>query len=120
MSTSSFMRLANDGGCGNDNSPQEDGRGLNALAQLVAKAIKDRLSEEIVDEILPKPTIAELEKMMDEAEKGGREFGNLLPDGSICRSHKKPVFASDLADAALCAIWGAGFEIVLRKPINAA
>lgn len=87
----------------------------NHLRVLIEQAITTRLHEEIVDEILPKPTIAELEKMMDEAAKEGRELGTLLPDGSICRSHPKPVFASDLADASLAALDSAGFEIVRVK-----
>ncbi len=85
------------------------------LQLLFSKAIKARLKEEIVDEILPKPTIAELEKMMDEAEKEGRELGRLLPSGEIMRSHPKPVFASDLADAVLSALQGEGLEIVASK-----
>jgi len=85
------------------------------LQILLAQAITARLKEEIVDEILPKPTIAELEKMMDEAEKEGRELGTLMSSGEIMRSHPKPVFASDLADAVLSALQSSGFEIVASK-----
>lgn len=87
------------------------------ICELIAKAIKKRLEEAVVDEILPKPTIAELEKMITDAEKEGRstaDIGRLLPDGSLARSHKKPVFASDLADAAISAIYDAEFKIVPR------
>lgn len=85
------------------------------LQVLLAQAITARLKEEIVDEIIPKPTIAELEKMIAEAEKEGKELGKLMPSGDIVRSHKKPVVASDLADAVLLAIQSSGFEIVPDK-----
>jgi hypothetical protein len=85
------------------------------LRVLLAQAITARLKEEIVDEIIPKPTIAELEKMMAEAEKEGKELGRLMLSGDIVRSHAKPVFASDLADAVLSAIQNSGFEIVSSK-----
>lgn len=85
------------------------------LQVLLVQAITARLKEEIVDDILPKPTIAELEKMMDEAEKEGKELGKLLPTGEIMRSHPKPVFARDLADAVLSALQTSGFEIVPSK-----
>jgi hypothetical protein len=84
------------------------------LKILLAQAITARLKEEII-EIIPKPTIAELEKMLNEAEKEGRELGTLTPTGDIVRSHSKPVFASDLADAVLSAIQTSGFEIVSKK-----
>jgi hypothetical protein len=85
------------------------------LQVLLAQAITARLKEEIVDEIIPKPTVAELEKMMTEAEKEGKEFGRIMPSGDIVRSHTKPVFASDLADAVLSAIQSSGFEIVSSR-----
>lgn len=85
------------------------------LQVLLAQAIIVRLKEEVVDEILPKPTIAELEKMMAEAEKEDKELGKLLPTGEIMRSHPKPVFARDLADAVLSALQTSGFEIVSSK-----
>ena len=86
-----------------------------AIGGLIAKAIKSRLEEAIVDEILPKPSIAELEKMILDAEKEGRsssDIGTLLPDGSLARTHRNPVFAADLADAAISAIYDGGFKIV--------
>ena len=85
------------------------------LQVLLAQAITTRLKEEVIDEILPKPSIAELEKMMAEAEKEGKELGRLMPSGEIMRSHPKPVFASDLADAVLSALQSSGFEIVSGK-----
>jgi hypothetical protein len=85
------------------------------LQVLLAQAITARLKEEVIDEILPKPSIAELEKMIDDAEKEGKELGRLMPSGEIMRSHSKPVFASDLADAVLSALQSSGFEIVSGK-----
>jgi len=85
----------------------------NHLQVLLAQAITARLKEEIVDDILPKPTIAELEKLINEAEKEGKELGQLMPDGSLVRSHSKPVFASDLADAVLSALQSSGFKIAV-------
>lgn len=82
------------------------------LQVLLAQAITARLKEQIIDEIIPKPTIAELEKIMDEAEKEGKELGTLMPTGEIMRSHPKPVFASDLADAVLSALVSSGFKII--------
>lgn len=92
----------------------EDSLNGVAMCERIAKAIKSRLEEAIVDEILPKPSIAELEKMFIDAEREGRnsDIGTILPDGSLVRSHKKPVFASDLADAAISAIYDGGFRIV--------
>jgi hypothetical protein len=89
-----------------------------AVIPAIAKAITLRLREEIVDDIPPKPTIAELEKMMEDAEKSGLDMPKMLPDGSLCVSHKKSVFASDLADAAMQAIRDAGFQVVPRKEDN--
>jgi hypothetical protein len=82
------------------------------LQVLLAQAITARLKEAIVDEVIPKPTIAELETMLDEAEKEGKELGTILPTGEITRSQSKPVFARDLADAVLSAIQSSGFKIV--------
>jgi hypothetical protein len=88
-----------------------------AMTEMIAKAIKRRLEEVIVEEILPKPSIDELEKMVLDAEKEGRsssDIGTLLPDGSLARTRKNPVFAPDLADAAISAIYDGGFKIVPR------
>src|ERR1700677_769376 len=81
------------------------------LKVLLAQAITSRLKEEIVDEILPKPTIAGLEKMIDD----GQNIGTIMPSGDIMRSHPKPVFASDLADAVLSALQSNGFQIISSK-----
>ena len=81
------------------------------LKVLLAQAITARLKEEIVDEILPKPSITELEKMIDDAQ----DIGTIMPSGEIMRSHPKPVFASDLADPVLSAIQSSGFEIIPDK-----
>lgn len=86
------------------------------LQVLLAQAITTRLHEEVVDEILPKPTIEELEKLLDE---NGRitidgDPVTMLASGELCKSHRKPVFASDLADAALSAIYSSGFRITVK------
>lgn len=82
---------------------------------LLAQAITARLKEQIVDEVISKPTIAELEIMMTKAEEEGKKIGTLMPNGDIMSSHPKPVFASDLVDAVLSALQSSGFEIVAGK-----
>lgn len=94
-----------------EHSPDFD-RGL--VIDLIAKAIKKRLQEAVVDEIILKPSIAELEARIKESEGNGGDnnIGTLLPDGSLVVSHTNPVFAPDLADAAIGAIYDAGFRIL--------
>jgi hypothetical protein len=89
-----------------------------AINGLIAQAIKSRLQEAVVVEILPKPSIAELEKLVADSAREdftATDIGTLLSDGSLVRSHKKPVFAADLADAAISAIYDGGFKIVPNK-----
>jgi len=59
--------------------------------------------------VRPRPTIAELEKILDCPEPPNVQ---IRPDGSI--EVDEPVFARDLANAALTAIYADGWMIVER------
>lgn len=82
------------------------------LRALIAEAITRRLREEVVEEILPKPTIDQLEEMIKEAEKTGAAMPTLMPSGELMVTRKTPIFARDLADAVLWALHEAGFKVV--------
>lgn len=85
----------------------------NPLIGIVAKAITERLRNP-PKRPQPRPTIAELEKMLNVDEPGQKV--EILPDGSI--TVELPTYAADLASAAISAIYAAGFyiDIAKRKP----
>lgn len=81
----------------------------NPLQGIIAKAILDRLRNK-AKESRPRPTIDELEKMLNE---DNPPQVDLLPDGSL--TVELPVYASDLADSIIRAIYANGYAILPKS-----
>ena len=78
----------------------------NRLNIVIELAIKNTLQNK-KREPRPRPTIDELEKMLNREEPPNID---ILPDGSL--TVEMPIFAADLANAVLAAIYADGWRIV--------
>jgi len=81
----------------------------NPVYGIIAKAIVSRLRHK-AKEVRPKPTIDELEKMLNQEVSPQVD---ILPDGSL--TVELPVYARDLAEAAVFALYEQCYTVLPRQ-----
>lgn len=85
---------------------------VNRVQLIMEMAMRRRFAERKKEKKHERPTIEELERMLNDETK--RDI-DILPDGSICTVEEQQVYISDLVTAAIGALYEDGFKIVEQE-----